>query len=63
MKLVVDQVLCAGHGVCEEAAPDLFVVEPNGIARVLVDEVPEDALDRAKVAVLRCPAEAIRLVR
>ena len=61
MRLVVDEVLCAGHAVCEEVAPDLFEVNSDGIAQVLVDVVPTAALERARLAVLRCPAEAIRL--
>ncbi|HVB01869.1 MAG TPA: ferredoxin [Acidimicrobiales bacterium] len=61
MRLVVDGVLCAGHAVCEEVAPDLFEVGSDGIARVLVEVVPTEAFERARLAVLRCPAEAIRL--
>jgi len=61
MRLVVDEVLCAGHAVCEEVAPDLFEVGSDGIARVRVEVVPTEAFERARLAVLRCPAEAIRL--
>lgn len=62
MKIEVDEILCAGHAVCEEVAPDLFRVDENGLARVLVDEVPAEAVERAQTAVMRCPADAIRLV-
>lgn len=62
MKVVVDEVLCAGHGVCEEVAPQLFSVGSDGIARVLLDEFGEEHLEAAKLAILRCPAEAISLI-
>ena len=63
MRVVVDEILCAGHGVCEEAAPQLFSVGEDGIARVLIDEFGEELKAQAILAVQRCPAEAITLVR
>ena len=62
MKIVVDEILCAGHGVCVDAAPLLFVVEDSGIARVLVDEIGDEDLPAARSAMQRCPAEAITIV-
>ncbi|HUY06862.1 MAG TPA: ferredoxin [Acidimicrobiales bacterium] len=61
MRLVIDEVLCAGHAICEEVAPDLFELGSDGIASVRVEVVPIEALERARLAILRCPAEAIRL--
>lgn len=61
MKISVDEVLCAGHGVCVEAAPQLFMLDEHAIARVLVDEVSEDDEEAARTAMRRCPAEAIIL--
>ncbi len=62
MKLVVDEVLCAGHGVCEDIAPELFALDDSGIAHVLIEEIGEEHLEKAKLAILRCPAEAILLI-
>jgi ferredoxin len=62
MKVVVDEILCAGHGVCEEVAPQLFAVGADGIARVLIDEFGEELREEATLAILRCPAEAISLI-
>jgi len=61
MRLIVDKVLCAGHAVCEDVAPDLFEVDSEGVAHVRVDVVPVEAIERARIAILRCPAEAIKL--
>ena len=62
MKVIVDAILCAGHGVCEEVAPELFEVGADGIAQVLLNEFGEEHREKAALAVLRCPAEAIALV-
>jgi ferredoxin len=61
MRLVVDEALCVGHGLCVELAPHWFEMDEHGIAHVLIDEVPEDELIEAKAAVLCCPSEAIFL--
>lgn len=63
MRLVVDDVLCVGHGVCADVAPELFEVGADGLARVLVDDVTPEHLANAELAMRRCPAEAITLVR
>jgi ferredoxin len=63
MKAIVDEVLCAGHGVCEEVAPLLFLVGDDGIARVLLQDFGEEYLQEATLAKLRCPAEAITLIQ
>jgi ferredoxin len=63
MKIVVDEVLCAGHGVCEDVAPELFAVDDSGMAHVLIEEIGDEYLEKAKLAILRCPAEAITLIR
>ncbi|HVB05795.1 MAG TPA: ferredoxin [Acidimicrobiales bacterium] len=61
MRLVVDEVICVGHAICEDVAPDLFRVDEHGIAHVLVDPVPDGRIEAARTAMLRCPAEAITL--
>jgi ferredoxin len=62
VKITVDLSLCAGHGQCEDAAPEVFRVNDEGFAVLLVDEVTDPELE-AKIAdaASRCPTEAIRL--
>ena len=59
MKVVVDLGLCDLHGLCVEAAPDVFEIGEDGNLHIL-DESPPEAL-RAKVdkAVRECPTGAI----
>ncbi len=59
MKVTVDQQLCVGNGLCEAAAPDLFAVGDDGMAQVLVEEIPHTAEELAREAVRSCPARAL----
>jgi ferredoxin len=61
MKIDVDLGVCQGHGQCEEAAPEVFVVGDDAVVHLLDDD-PGDALRPAvEEAVRRCPVEALRL--
>ena len=61
MKVVVDLNLCDLHGLCVEAAPEVFEIGDDGVLHVL-NETPEHSL-RAKVekAVRECPTGAIAI--
>jgi ferredoxin len=61
MKVVVDLNACDLHGLCVEAAPEVFEIGDDGVLHVLV-ETPPDGL-RAKVdrAVRECPTGAISI--
>jgi ferredoxin len=59
MKIVVDFESCQSHGLCTQAAPEVFELRDDGFLYIL-DEAPAEAL-RAKVekAVRECPTGAI----
>jgi ferredoxin len=58
-RIVIDQSLCSGFGSCVEVAPEVFELDPSGIATVRVGESPDPAvLDAAKA----CPMAAITVV-
>ena len=60
-RIVVDRVLCQGHGVCESETPELFEVPKSGEV-VVLDENPPDALrSKAELAVKYCPTHALRI--
>jgi ferredoxin len=61
MKVVVDLSKCDLHGLCVEAAPEVFEIGDNGELHVLI-ETPSEGL-RAKVngAVKGCPTGAISI--
>lgn len=62
MRVMVDQVKCTGHGICEELAPDVFEIDDDGIAQVMIAEVHGAALADVQAACVRCPTQAITLL-
>jgi len=59
MKLVVDKDICIGCGACQATAPDVFEINDEGLADVLVEEVPEELNEDALDALEGCPVSAI----
>lgn len=59
MQVVVNKQRCEGHGQCEDAAPEVFRVEDDGLAHVLIDHPGEELRVQVEEAARRCPAEAI----
>jgi ferredoxin len=62
VKVVVDLDLCLGHAQCEDAAPEVFVVQDDGYAHVLIEHPGPDLQPKVEEAVRRCPTEAISIV-
>ncbi len=63
MKIKYDRDLCQGHNRCYLLAPELFDVDDDGYAVLLVDgEVPADLQEKANLAADNCPEYAITLV-
>jgi len=60
MKAIVDEEECTGCGLCTETCPEVFDLSDD-VASVIVDEVPEDAIDTCKQAAEECPVEAISI--
>jgi ferredoxin len=52
---------CQGCGVCEAKAPDVFEVTDEGVARVLLDQVPPELEDAVREAAHECPTESVRI--
>lgn len=62
MKLNVNKDLCIGCGACQAVAPDIFEIEDDGLATVIVDEIKEDIKEDAIDAKEGCPTNAIEEV-
>ena len=60
MKIVVDMDLCADHGQCVYAAPDVFQLDPNGklVFKAEADESQREAVEEAADV---CPMQAITI--
>ena len=61
MKIVVDFELCQSHGLCTQAAPELFEIRDDGFLYVL-NEQPDDSMrEKAEHAARECPTGAIEI--
>ncbi len=60
MKVTVNEE-CIGCGLCESTAADVFAVNDDGVAEVIVDEVPADMEDDVQEAADSCPVSAIEV--
>ncbi|WP_144795206.1 ferredoxin [Kocuria palustris] len=64
-RIDLDRHRCEGHGLCEEAAPDLMHLDEEGELILDVTEIDadaEEALAAARSAVRVCPVAALKLL-
>ena len=72
LKVWVDQDLCTGDGLCEEIAPEIFVMHDDGLSYVKESgevllpggtssmvTVPDSLAESVKEAAAECPGECI----
>jgi ferredoxin len=62
MKIRVIADKCQGHARCYGLAPELFDVDDYGQSTVIVDVVPVELEDKARLAVANCPEYAIEIL-
>jgi ferredoxin len=59
MRLRVNPITCAGHGMCAELLPELIRLDPWGYPIVGSAEVPRELADHARRAAAACPTLAL----
>jgi ferredoxin len=52
---------CEAAGFCQQVAPEVFRVRPDGIAEAMVEDVPEGLVPDVEEAALLCPTRSIAL--
>lgn len=57
--LKVNKDFCIGCGACQAVAPEVFEIEDDGLATVIVNEIPEELKEDALDAQEGCPTNAI----
>mgnify|MGYP001069333056 CR=1 FL=1 len=62
MRVKVDRELCSGDAICSELCPEVFEMDDEEKAVVIVDVVPEDAEDACRDAVDSCPEGCIEII-
>ena len=60
MKVKIDLDLCSGDGICADQCPEVFEMNDDK-AKVIVDEVPEDAEEACRDAADSCPEGCIEI--
>ena len=61
MKVVVDMSQCDLHGLCVEAAPEVFEIDDDGKLQVLIEAPPENLRAKVEKAARECPTGAITI--
>ena len=61
MKVIVDFELCQSHGLCMQAAPEVFEVRDDGFLYILSETPPENLRKKVETAMRVCPTGAIKL--
>ena len=61
MQVSVDPDRCEGHARCWGICPEVFDLDDEGHATVMVDVVPTELEDKVKNAAANCPERAITL--
>jgi ferredoxin len=59
--LVVDPILCDGHGVCAELFPERVSIDPWGYPIIDQKDIPMQLREHAERAVSSCPRLALHL--
>ena len=62
-RLVVNPIVCAGHGSCAELLPEVVTLDEWGYPVIDPRPVPPGLERHARQAVAACPVLALRLVR
>lgn len=61
MKAIVDKELCIGCGICEGIVPEVFSLQNEPYAEVLLDPIPEEFQDAVREAAEECSEAAITI--
>ncbi|MEU6525769.1 ferredoxin [Streptomyces sp. NPDC046924] len=62
MRIVLDRPRCEGHGLCEEAAPQLMHLDDEGELVLDREEVEGADVALANAAARVCPVAALKVI-
>jgi ferredoxin len=61
MKVRVDAEACSGHGRCYTLAPEVYAPDEYGHCTILLEPVPANLRQQARVGETSCPERAITI--
>jgi ferredoxin len=59
MQIEVNLSQCEGHGLCAQAAPNVYEIDDEGQVRLLVDEIGQRLEADAEAGAGVCPVRAL----
>ena len=63
MKIRLTPYACQGHARCHALAPELFGLNDEDLAVLLIDgDIPAELEEKARLAAQRCPELAIEII-
>ncbi|MCL1917437.1 MAG: ferredoxin [Peptococcaceae bacterium] len=57
----VSKGLCIACELCPDICPEVFEMQEDGLAGMIVTEIPDDYEEAVQEAADNCPSEAIRV--
>lgn len=61
MKAHVNPDKCIGCGSCQAICSDVFEIQDDGLAHVVVENISEDLMEDVRDAADSCPTDAIEV--
>jgi ferredoxin len=61
VRITADRGRCEGHGLCEEAAPDVYQLDDEAVVVVQHEQVPAALERKAEAGARVCPVAALRV--
>jgi ferredoxin len=59
LRLRVNPIMCAGHGMCAELLPEIIQLDPWGYPILTAGNVPRQLHEHARRAAAACPTLAL----
>ncbi|YCK79857.1 ferredoxin (plasmid) [Arthrobacter sp. D3-18] len=59
--IIIDFNRCEGHGLCEQASPEIFRLDEDGMLELVQEHVDPQSEPRVVDAVRSCPVAALKL--
>jgi ferredoxin len=62
MRIEADWDRCEGHGLCAEAAPEIYGLDEDAVVEPRYETVPPELERQAESGARSCPVAALRVV-
>lgn len=63
MHVIINEAACEGHGLCQQAAPEVYELDDEGLVRLLHDEIAPSMEAKAEAGARVCPVAALSVQR